>query len=159
MNENEKYLLAFFGRQSDYYIEKYHAFKSGDKYAFNIGSFLAGLFWFFYRKMYLNAFLIITLTIIYDIVEGVIFELLNVSAGFRMLTAAIVYTTLYGFFGNWLYFNYSEKQVARVLARVQDDDERLRILQRKGGVTWIPIFVIFGLFALAIIIYNNSGQY
>ena len=71
---DEKYLIAYFGKQSEYYLEKYKSYKSGDKYSFSVWAFLVGVLWFLYRKLWLEAHVIILIYFIIERIGNAIFE-------------------------------------------------------------------------------------
>ena len=95
----------YFQKSKEYYLDKLTKYKSGQKFTFNIFAFLFGLFWFVYRKMYLQA-LIILLVIIG---EGFIEQLIltnsvdeNTSSIINIIST-IAIATITGLLGNNLY--------------------------------------------------------
>jgi len=150
----EKYLEVYFDQQYDWYIERYRDFQTGRIFTFNIGSFLAGLFWFMYRKLYIQMAIIVASLIAFEFVEDVIRQLLMIDPLKQALIDLginLVWWIAFGFCGNYLYFKQVERKVARVLASTTDEDERLRLLRKKGGTSNSP-FYLLGLIIVALAI-------
>ncbi len=79
MEIKEAYLSVYFGKNSDYYLDRWKEYKDGRKISFKPYAFLFGIFWFLYRKMYLIFLLIIVVLIVEGIVEDYILtELLKI---------------------------------------------------------------------------------
>jgi len=55
MTIEDKYLTAYFGKDSEYFIEKYNLYKSGYKFSFSAWPFFFGVHWFLYRKLWIEA--------------------------------------------------------------------------------------------------------
>src|SRR5688500_8755665 len=78
---NENYLRAFFDRQSDYYLLKYYEYHGGNKFTFNIGSFFCGIFWFLYRKLFLEFLLTIALLTAVSAIQFLIVQTFELDYG------------------------------------------------------------------------------
>jgi hypothetical protein len=142
---NEKYFIAYFGPQNEYYITRYREFQSGKKFSFNIGSFLAGLFWLLYRKLYLYFFIVFFLVFGSSFIEDVVYELLQVQARTQQMIEVsinIVWWVAFGFGGNYLYLTQAEKNVNHILSTTRDEGERLALLDAKGGTSNSPYYVL-----------------
>jgi len=141
----EKYLVAYFDRQADYYLAKYKAYHAGDKFTFNIGSFFFGLFWFLYRKLFIEFAAIVGILIGSSIVEVLIFAALGLgedaSQAFDILLI-FIFNTAYGFIGNYLYIRKADKRISAILASTDNEHERISLLQKKGGTSPAPFIVI-----------------
>ena len=72
---DDKYLIAYSGKQSEYYLEKYKSYKSGDKFSFSAWAFLVGVLWFLYRKLWFEALVIILIYFIIERIGNAIFEI------------------------------------------------------------------------------------
>jgi hypothetical protein len=159
MIDNEKYLAAFFGRQHDYYLEKYKYYHGGVKFTFNIGAFFGGILWFLYRKLFLHAFGIFLLFIIFSIIEGLIFDTLQVSSEFQKLEFLIsnfLFATIFGFTGNYFYIKQAEKKITEIISGTESEDECINSLKKNGGVSWTAIIVVvFTIAFLTLILISN----
>lgn len=158
MIEEEKHLVAYFGRQSDYYLEKYKAYHRGNRFTFNIGAFLVGLFWFLYRKLFMETLIIVLLLFLTGVIEAVVYELFSVSDEVQkvlLFGSTLLYATIYGFIGNALYLKRADKTIRKVLSGTEEEDERIKLLKKKGGVAWIP-FAIIVLVIVLFIVFNNT---
>jgi hypothetical protein len=153
---DEKYLTAYFGRQSDYYLSEYKACHNGVKFSFNIGSFFGGLFWFMYRKLFLQLLIIVGIITAIGFFQAIVSELFSLSEtvekAFEMIVKIFTWLGL-GFIGNYLYIKQSEKNIRTILSSTDDEEERLMRLQRKGGVSNSPYFVLI-ILLIAIIIFG-----
>jgi hypothetical protein len=146
----EKYLKAYFLIQSDYYFEKYKSYKSGDKIIFNVWPFLFGIFWFLYRKLWLEAFVILLLYLIIYTLNTGIAEPDNewlVNSLFNIIIA-----TGLGFSGNYFYLKNAEKKVQSVLSTISDEKQRVRVLSKKGGVSLAPYFLLFVFLSIMVVL-------
>lgn len=154
MFDNEKYLKAYFGTHSDYYLEKYKSYKSRDKFKFSIWVFLLGIFWFLYRKLWIEAFVIFLIFLIIDIIGIRIVESLSIDADIKWLIYFLsrnIAAIGLGFIGYFFYLKNAEHKVNVVLSNVSDEEERINILKKKGGVSWVPYIILFIIIAILIV--------
>jgi Protein of unknown function (DUF2628) len=152
---DDKYLVVYFDRQRDYYLERYRSYHLGDKFTFNIGAFFGGVLWFIYRKLFLEATIIVLLLIAYGILESLIYDLFSINSEFQKLSyiiSSVVFAIVYGFIGNQRYFKCVEKRINNILLKTMDENERIRLLKKKGGVLWTPILIIAILIIALIVI-------
>ena len=143
---DDKYLIAYFGKQSEYYLEKYKSYKSGDKFSFSAWAFLIGVLWFLYRKLWFESLVIILIYFIIERIGNAIFETQLFKSDNIMLAYLLIRFLLaitFGFVGNHLYLKNAEKKINKVLIRISNEDERIRTLTKKGGVSWAPYILIF----------------
>jgi hypothetical protein len=142
----EKYLIAYFGKQSGYYLEKYNDFIYGNRISFNIGPFFGGPLWFAYRKLYSHVGAIFAILILLQITEEFLYEANNANLETQKGVSFIITLFLsisYGYFGNLLYLKNSIKNILRILNETGISEEiRIDKLQRKGGVSWPAVIII-----------------
>lgn len=159
LNEiDEKYLVAYFGRQPDYYLEMNQARLRGKKYQFNIGAFFCGVFWFLYRKLFKEALIIVLLLFVLGIVEETIYSSLSTSHEIQtavFFLSTLVFGLIYGFVGNSIYLAKAEKVIAKVLSETKEEDLRINILSKKGGTSWSPFIIILLLVILWVVVANT----
>lgn len=142
---DEKYLAAYFGRQSGYYIEKYQAYRSGDKFSFNIAPFFIGFFWFFYRKLWLEGILVVLFILVSGMIEGVLYELFTVSEDVQTMIfyiSSFAFGALWGFLGNYFYIRKADKSINNILSATDNEIERMYLLTKKGGVSLVPFIIL-----------------
>ena len=142
---DDKYLIAYFGKQSEYYLEKYKSYKSGDKFSFSAWAFLVGALWFLYRKLWFEALVIILIYFIIERIGNAIFDIQLFKSDNLILAYSLIRFLLamaFGFVGNYLYLKNAEKKINKVLLRISNEDERIRTLTKKGGVSWAPYILI-----------------
>ncbi|MFY8037943.1 MAG: hypothetical protein ACOVMQ_12280, partial [Cyclobacteriaceae bacterium] len=53
-----------------------------------------------------------------------------------------------GFIGNNLYLKKADRIIHRILASTSDENERTRLLKKKGGTSWSPFILIAVIFLL-----------
>jgi len=123
--EDEKELRAFVGDEADYYLG---AWSEGRKVSFNWAAFLFSAPWLFYRKMY-----------------GVAALFLAAGIGFAAVLHELVVTLglalLCGFFGNKLYYWQARRVVRKACSGEPLEENRLKILARRGGTSAVAVFV------------------
>ncbi len=147
--DREIYLKAYFFIQPDYYLDVYKSYKAGEKFNFNIWPFLFGIFWFLYRKLWFEAMIILLIYLFIFFVNIGIIEsdkewLINTVINF--ITA-----TVFGFVGNYFYLKNAEKQINKVLSTTLDEKERIKILNKKGGVSLAPYIFLFLILSIMIV--------
>ena len=137
---DDKYLSAFFGRQPDYYLNRYKSFQSGKKFIFNPAAWFFGVFWLLYRKLWVEAFILLFIGLVIQL----FFEWLLLDYDTQMM----IYTyfpasIILGFLANYFYLIHSERAVNKILHETTDEDKRIRQLKRTGGVNLIvPVIFI-----------------
>lgn len=156
MNEDIELYAAFFQKSKFYYIEKLRSFQTGVKFFFNVYAFLFGVFWFMYRKMYLEVLIILVIRGIEELIEnylspddnpegtGKVFSILS-----TLITGIVI-----GFLSNYLYLRKAEKMVRVAKEKYLSDEERKTFLLKKGGVSIVFLIVII-ILALLIFVLNN----
>lgn len=152
---NERYLQAYFDRQSNYYIDKYREYTSGDKYSFNVAAFFFGFMWFFYRKLWIEGLLIILFVFGSGLIEGVVYDLFKISQNTQNIifyVSSLVFGLLWGFLGNYLYMRKADKAINNVLVATDDEEQRMHLLSRKGGISLIPIILVLLLIIVILLI-------
>src|SRR6185436_4922494 len=98
-------------------------YRNGQRFTFNIFAFLFGLFWFTYRKMYVEA-LIILLAIIGESFIEELFLANSVDPGADKMISiivTIVIATITGFLGNSLYIRHAQKSINASKEKFKDD--------------------------------------
>lgn len=151
---DEKYLQAYFGKQTNYYTEKYRAYQAGSKFTFNIAPFFIGFLWFFYRKLWVEGAVIFFIIMASGFVEAMIYDLFAVSETIQTAIfygSSFVFGMLWAFAGNYFYIKRSIRSIHEILASTEDEEERLDLLAKKGGVSLIP-FIILLLFIILILL-------
>lgn len=124
--KDEKLYTLFFKRESDYYLERLNIMEESDKRAFfNPYIFVFGMFWFLYRKLYVEAFVIILIALLLSITFG------DIVGGILSL----ILTILTWFYGNFLYILKAQRVVAKSKANITGGMENY--LRKKGGVNWL----------------------
>ncbi len=154
MDGSEKYLKAFFGKQTGYYWDYYTDYVNGRKFMFNIGAFFLGFFWMLYRKLYWQAIGYISLLIGVDIMWYSIYSSFKVDIEIQkaiMIIDAFLFAFILGFIGNWIYFKSVDRRVSAILHTSSEEEKRIVLLTKKGGVSYIA-FIIFGIWIAAIVL-------
>lgn len=140
----EKYLNAYFGKSADYYIIKYNQYHERNSlFPFSVPAFFLGVIWLLYRKLYLESFFIIILLSLFPSF-GQFQNLINVSILLCL-----------GFWGNNLYIRKADRDISKIIASTDNEDERIEQLQAKGGTSWAPLFIV----PIIIAIYSYSHYY
>ncbi|MBI3218369.1 MAG: DUF2628 domain-containing protein [Bacteroidetes bacterium] len=147
-------MKIYFGRLSGYYLDMYRDYHAGNRYSFNVSAWLGTILWFFYRKLYIELALVLFCFFASDIIIALVLYFFGVTED--LIQAA---TTLYqiffgifiGFLGNNLYLKKADKVIHRILARTTDENERMRLLKKKGGTSWSPFILIALIFVLILL--------
>jgi len=122
---------AFVQTRLEYYIPKFLEFHLlGKRVSFNFAAFFWAPFWFFYRKMYLY---------------GVAFYLLGIFIG-------IFANIIAGIFGNYIYYEFVEGRVNRVLLKARQLGIEPETLLRAEGGTSVSAVVVALLLTFFLVI-------
>lgn len=151
----EKDLQTYFGKQPDYYLEKYKLFRAGEKYSFNTGAFLAGIFWFFYRKLWFEAIAFVFILIFLGIIENELLKLLSVQYDYQQIYfffSNFIIGCIFGSIGNYLYFKKAEKDIKNLFSKNYNENERLQRLRKFGGTSWAPVILIFIIIGIILLV-------
>lgn len=120
-----------------YYERKFQRMKEKNTpISFNLWGLLFGEFWFFYRKMLLWGFSILLLHIA-SLFAASYFHNSMISA-----IVSIVISIVCGFFGNYLYMNYTDQCIIK--ASTMTVEERQSYYAENGGSS---IRILFGAIA------------
>lgn len=159
---SEAELMAFFGRNGRYYLERWRRWRSGGKDAgFNAAALLLAGFWLGYRKMYRVAALFLGAVLAESILEELIFTWWlgydEPPAGLSGGTG-IAFAVVCGLLGNRWYLSHAEREIARAKAEGLEGESLLRALAHRGQ-TSVPIsLALFGAYlAAAFAIFSLLG--
>lgn len=152
---SEEYLRAFFGSNADYYLDKWQQREAGQRLTFNGSAFLAGIFWFAYRRMYRVLALILVFLFAEAFVEELLFPGDNPS---RQVLMMVAYSFFYSVFGNWLYLRYADRKIGQILRTNEAEEVRLVRLRKSGGTSWWFLLVVLGVGAALLGLYVWLGQ-
>ncbi len=140
---DERYLKIYFGRSSGYYLDMYLEYHQGNRYSFNASTWLGTILWFFYRKLYIELALVLFCFFASDTIIALILYFVGVTEDLIQATTTlyqIFFGILIGFLGNNLYLRKTDKDIHRILARTTDENERIRLLKKKGGHQLVPLY-------------------
>lgn len=150
---NIKEWKLFIGKEAEYYIPKWLNIRDGSIISFNIASFVLGVFWMLYRKMYLASLIWIVVIIIYGFIEEEIVFALGLEDALESITriSNVIFSSLVAIFGNWIYFKSSERKISKLKNQGLGEIAYEEALQRAGGTSLIPPIV--AVFAFVIFMY------
>ncbi len=149
-DRSSKLLCDFFGKNSDYYLAKYHELKA-NKYSFNYSAFLAGVFWLGHRKLYKELLIVFFLFIVTDIIQIILKLDINVPIG-------IAFGIVIGKFGNYLYITKATRTIKYFESQATiDKNETKNIIKKSGGTSLkgilLSIFFVAIYFVICLLIY------
>ncbi|MBC8123615.1 MAG: DUF2628 domain-containing protein [Gemmatimonadaceae bacterium] len=137
---SREHLDLFVGARADQYEPVWAKLESG-QLAWNWFAFFFGPFWFVYRKMYLYAFGLTSLSAI----SGITFDALKLPVLDIILNIGLLVAV--GVWANSLYYNYSRGQIAAIEAKYPDSEREAR-LSRRGGTNPVAVALIVLVFAV-----------
>ncbi len=157
MEVKDEYLRAFFQKNSDYYIDKWHKFNTGQKVGFKSYALLFGMFWVFYRKMYWEGFVLTIVLLIEGLLETSILGPPETrSADSQKMANAlgtIILVLFIGFIGNSLYMRSAKRKISRILANPHVSEELIvERIRKVGGTSFAFLFVIAAIFIVLILL-------
>jgi len=142
---NQAEAEAFIGKKSDYYLEKWG---NPTQASHNWAAYLGGIGWLLYRKMYIEALVLLALWTLLDVLLWPLpfFDTID-----RAVTMGI--WILVGTYGNTLY----HRKFLRVTRKGDhlEGEERLRFLNKKGGTSILAAVVLTPVFVfLSILVFD-----
>lgn len=153
MEKTELY-EAYFEDSSNYYLEQLNYYEKGKKFRFSFSAVLFGVFWFLYRKMYMEFFVIITIFYAESQFENYILAELIGTEQTKLfsLVINIILTITMGIIGNNLYLKKAKRMVEQAQVTFADPEQQKEFLAKKGGTSIVFVMIAFALFVLAIIV-------
>lgn len=160
MKHSEEHYKLYFGKKADYYFDIVTELDSGKRVVFNLFSFLFGLFWMLYRKLYLPLLIVVILIFLESMIEQTILISINASPVTEAVVEKIslfIWVSLLGFFGNTMYINQANRKITKILALNLTIEETDRKIKKAGGTTLIPHLIIAAI--IAAFIYLGQKEY
>ncbi len=153
MNDNELYEI-FFSKRKEYYIEKLKLYGVGKRFTFNYAPLLFGIFWFLYRKMYIESlfiFIIMCAEINFENMVLIKFIGSEQTKLFGLFFSVLSFILL-GFIGNHLYIKKAKKIIRD--AKKESDDFLIQkeYVLKKGGTSYIPVTISIMFLIMVIIL-------
>ncbi len=149
MEKTELY-EAFFQESNRYYLEQLNYYENGRKFRFSYSSLICGVFWFLYRKMYLEFFIILTLFYVESIFENLVLaQLIGIEeTKFFSFVVNIVLLIAMGIIGNNLYIKKAKRMIEKAQMTFTNLDQQKDFLAKKGGTSFLYVIIAFALFVL-----------
>jgi hypothetical protein len=129
----------------------YRDYHQGNRYSFNVSTWLGGVLWFPYRKLYIELALILFSFSISDIAIAFLLHFLSTPEDLIQATLALCPFFIWifvSFLGNNLYLKKADRVIHHILTTTTDENERIRLLKKKGGTSWSPFILIALIFVL-----------
>jgi len=143
---------AFYTQESKYYADKLDKYEQGIKYSFNFWAGFLGLIWFCYRKLYVQAIVLLLLTFVLSILTVLMLWLIipdeQIIAPFNKAIIWSLSFVILGYLGNALYLKKSKKIVEDFISK--NDIENINNsmtseLREKGGTSMTAALVCAGI--------------
>lgn len=147
----------FFQQNSSYYIDKVQKFNEGKYFTFNLPAFLLGFIWFLYRKMYLEAFLLLAVIFAESALEEYLRSRseLDPQTLAGQLISTLIISTILGFTANYFYIRKANKTIRKSMEKYKDAEKGGEYLERKGGTSYVLV-IILTILIVGFVVLNNS---
>jgi len=159
MKHTEENYKLFFADKEDYYLDVLKSFNKGRRVRFSPYAFFLGIFWLFYRKMYLTVFTLFLIGIAEGLFTDLLYENYLISdqtyEGLDIISR-ILWAAVLGFFGNKFYILEANRKISRVLDKNLSEEETIAKLSKVGGTTLIPHLIIVVLVGLLAFLFNQG---
>ncbi|RNI24538.1 DUF2628 domain-containing protein [Rufibacter latericius] len=155
--DQEDFYRAYFGTEADYYLNKLAQYQAGTKFTFNIAAFFFGLFWMLYRKMYLQALILVLILFVESFLLGQAVKYYGFSqtnAGLLNNFFTVAWSTAIGFLGNWLYLRQAQARVTRALQTEPNEQAAVNRLSVEGGFTLLPHILVAAIIMVSLVVYR-----
>ncbi len=142
-NDIELY-KSFFQKRDDYYLEKLDKYYQGKKFTFNYATLIFGIFWFLYRKMYIEAIIIYSLISLESLFENLFLKRLigEERTVIFSLCVTVLFIITTGFSGNLLYLKKAMRIVSKAKKKYPDFENQNSYVAKKGGTSFIVISIV-----------------
>ncbi|MCC3866583.1 zinc-ribbon domain-containing protein [Terrisporobacter mayombei] len=147
---SEEEMNTFISKNQMFYLEKFDQIRmTGDKKTWNWSAFLAGAYWMFYRKMY---------------VQGILYFLASLLLSFVPVIGWVLDICLWvgvGTFANSLYLDHINKKFQEI--NCADSSYRQALINKNGGTNivlpivllLIPAIIAIILLFLSVVIFGS----
>ena len=114
------------------------------------------MFWFLYRKIYVEAILIIIALILEGFLESIILtnKIGQDQSTIVNILGTITLWTIIGFLGNYFYLKKAVKTILFAKQNYPDNELLKKYLKEKGGVSFVFLVVII-IVIISFFVYNN----
>ena len=133
-----EYYKAYFGNNQSYYLPVMIDFDKGKKFSFNLWSFLGGLFWQLYRRLYMAMLLFFAFILVESIIQQQVLsdtgmvENGNVLINFIL---TLIFGVIYGYTGNYFLMRKTKEKIINILEMETDEDIILQNSKRPARET------------------------
>lgn len=152
---SEEEMWYFVGDSQEYYIRKWTSQGSPEKcISWNWASFLAGIYWFGYRKMYKAVMCILCLFLVIDILQ----DLLKISITFWITPIIWI---IFGLSGNALYYRHMRRKISCIRADKPFYEAYIGRIAEAGGISGagIAITLLLNIIYFLILLLINKFLY
>ncbi len=133
---------AMVGPNGDYYVAKFKNFeRPGNELSWNWSAFFFNVQWALYRKLWGVA---ASGTFIGAAVIGILDKLMPIVLG----AFPLIFMIAFGAFGNYWYFRKIKSTLDNHSRTAQSISSGVNSVQKRGGTTVVPFYVIFGSIAV-----------
>ncbi|MNK30391.1 hypothetical protein D3C87_488080 [compost metagenome] len=142
----------FFQKNNSYYLEQLKYYEQGKKFRFSYSALIFGIFWFLYRKMYLEFFIIFIFYYLETILENsVLTKLIGIEQTKVVnFSVTIILLITLGIIGNNLYIKKAKRTLRQAEVKYSEIEKQKEFIARKGGTSFIYVTILLALFILAI---------
>lgn len=143
-------MMDFIGdKKTEFYMEKWTRYQENEKFiSWNWPAFLFNLLWFAYRKMYGVAGIIFGISF----ASGAISELIGIGSLSSLVGLAVMVGS--GLLANQLYIKNCITKINKTKNALpgMSSDDLSRRLRVNGGITWVPVIIIVGIYFVLIVL-------
>ena len=145
---------TFFQKSNSYYQEQLKYYEQGKKWRFNYSAFIFGVFWFLYRKMYLEFFIIFIFYYLETIFENVVLTKLIGIEQTKVVnfSVTIILLMTLGIIGNNLYIKKTSRTLKNAEKKYSEIEKQKEYIAKKGGTSYIYITLLLFLLILSVIL-------
>jgi hypothetical protein len=155
---NKEDLETYLGSQSQYYLDYYDQYQEGQKASFNFAAFLVAALWMMYRKMWIEILVFMGAAVSIDLIIEFLLDQFGMKPQlieYISFGSNILLSLIFATYANYFYIKKAERDIRSVTRKTDNEDERIELLQQKGGTTWIP-FIIILVGVLVVMMINNG---
>ncbi|MDR1505294.1 MAG: DUF2628 domain-containing protein [Prevotella sp.] len=146
--DDKLYYRTFFGKDPDYYEERYEKMLAGSATVFNAYAFFLGFFWLAYRKMYVE---IAALVGIMVVIECIMIFALGIDDPSIDRVTNFIWAIIIGLYANTFYFKKAERTVRQAKEMYANTGDQLDYVEKEGGVSAIGPWIVGAVFVAIVI--------
>jgi len=145
---NESEWRHFIGDRAEYYLSRWRDIeKSRQKANWNWAAFFFHGWWLAYRKMYYQAFIVLSIAMM-----DIIFRTSLGMHDFGSRSIKYIFLIPVGLFANYLYYTHARQKIVEIKILHKTEESQAAAFPQSGGTSWVGCMIAILAFVLLLIV-------